>query len=73
MCAQYARLRGQLHAAQLAQETSPARARPLFFSAAYELLALAVNGKPNPSLPTAVASGTVSAVVVGGWRPRGAG
>jgi hypothetical protein len=63
---QYARLRGTMNKAQLAQERSAGEARPLWFTAAYELLALSVNGKPNPALAPAAIARKVS--LVDGWK-----
>ncbi len=63
---QFCRLRGTLNKARLAQERSDSEARPLWFSAAYELLALAVNGQPNPALPPAVPPTKVRQAVLRG-------
>lgn len=55
---QYCLLRGRLSRARAQQESSPAEARAAWFSAGYELLALAVNGQPSPDfVPPAPAGG----------------
>lgn len=55
---QYCLLRGRLSRARAQQESAPAEARAAWFSAGYELLALAVNGKPNPDLVPAAPAGS---------------
>eukprot|EP00887_Chlorella_sp_A99_P006107 scaffold22.g6107.t1 len=59
--ASYCRIRGRLNKARLAQEQSPSEARALWFSAAYDLLGLVVNGQPCPELAPPVPSGKAGA------------
>jgi hypothetical protein len=62
---QYCLCRHRLSKAKQQQETAPNEAKASWFAAGYELLALAVNGKPLPELlPAAPAGGAKKARLV---------